>query len=252
MQFRDNRHAVPAMPPVRPLPAQRRFRGPWTPTTPAGPYTLPRAVLDRLTTVLAPFRNREPVFALAVFLGRYWSAPGRLDRAFPVDRRALADHANLGLTEGQVRGALRVLEAIGFIERELTAGSRLYQRTATGPHRRPITFRFGREYALAFLTANKRALAVQEARRGDRRPRGALDASHLSPSTLGGLSPKLPIAMSVARTFLTGSFETEAAERSFREVRTAAPPEPGSALESALARLGSAIFAPGCTKVGRS
>ena len=60
---------------------------------------------DRLTAALMPFRNRDAAFALATFLGRFWSTPNRLLTAFPIDRRELADHAALGLTEA--RGACR-------------------------------------------------------------------------------------------------------------------------------------------------
>lgn len=229
-------------PPVRLLPSQRRARGPWTPTAPAGPYKLPRAVLDRLCVVLGGFRNADAAYALAVFLGRFWSAPGRLDRAFPVDRRALTDHANLGLTEGQVRGALRVLETIGFIEREFVAGSRLYQRTATGPHRRPITFRFGREFSPAFREANARAQAARGTPSPARRPVAPLNASRPSTGLLEAPSLRLPIAMSVAGNLLMGSAGREPAKRGFREVREAPAIEPGSDLGSALARLQAAVF----------
>jgi hypothetical protein len=42
--------------------------------------------------------------ALAVFLSRFWSMPGRVALPFPIDRRALAGHRELGLTEGRVKG----------------------------------------------------------------------------------------------------------------------------------------------------
>ena len=68
------------------------------PAARSGGYTLPKAAQDRLTTSLRGFRNREAAFALAVFLARYWSAPGRIELAFTVDRRALDEHGELGLT----------------------------------------------------------------------------------------------------------------------------------------------------------
>ena len=74
-------------------------------------------VRDRLAAALTPYRNSDAAFALATFLGRFWSMPARLLAAFPIDRRELADHAALGLTEARVRGAIRTLEEVGFLDR---------------------------------------------------------------------------------------------------------------------------------------
>src|SRR5215207_9307284 len=105
------RMAHPLLPFPRPAPRRSRgMRRPFTPSREAGPYRLPRDVRDRLSSALTLFRNRDAAFALATFLGRFWSAPNRLLTAFPIDRRELADHAALGLTEARVRGAIRVLE----------------------------------------------------------------------------------------------------------------------------------------------
>lgn len=150
----------------RPLQIQgrvRTVRRAFTPTEVSGSYKLPRAVHDRLTAILAPVRNREAVYALALFLGRYWSAPVRIVTAFPVDRRALAERAtNLDLTEGQIRGALRTLEAIGFLNRTEDAPGSRYRPTDEGLHRKPVLWRFGGEFLLGFLMANKRAQRVKE------------------------------------------------------------------------------------------
>ena len=102
---------------------------------------------------LAPFRNREAAFALAVFLARFWSVPGRVSGSFPIDRRALTDHQDLQLTEARVRGAIKALEAVGFLERAIPSGSP-YKATADGLHRKPILFVFGSDYAPAFIAAN--------------------------------------------------------------------------------------------------
>jgi len=126
-------------------------------------------VRDRLVAALAPFRNREAAFALAVFLARFWSMPGRVALPFPIDRRALAGHRELGLTEGRVRGAIRVLEEIGFLARFVISGSR-YKATEEGLRRKPIPFQFGPEYSPLFIAANRRAAAARGQREGARRP----------------------------------------------------------------------------------
>src|SRR5215213_1206560 len=94
------RIAYPLLAFPRPAPSRNRSnRRPFTPSPCAGPYRLPHDVRDRLTAALVPYRNRDAAFALAVFLGQFWSTPSRLPAAFPIDRRELASHAALGLTE---------------------------------------------------------------------------------------------------------------------------------------------------------
>jgi hypothetical protein len=157
--------------PQTPRARLRHVRRPFTPSEGAGPYRLPRDIRDRLLSALASFRNREAAFQLAVFLGRFWSTPTRITSAFPIDRRALIGRTDLGLTEGKVRGAIKTLEAVGFLDRALPAKGSPYQRTGGGElHRKPILFRFTSEYALAFEAANKRARKPQDRRLRD--PRG--------------------------------------------------------------------------------
>src|SRR3954467_11485982 len=166
-------------PPLLPFPPPRSRRSrsnrhPFTPAS-AGPYRLPRDVRDRLAAALAPCRNRDAAFALATFLARYWSMPARLLAAFPIDRRELAEHAALGLTEARVRGAIRALEEVGFLDRAVTSGS-THQPTPDGLHRRPVLFMFGSEYGPLFGAANRRAAAARERRSGSR-PGSGLAAS---------------------------------------------------------------------------
>src|SRR5215207_421578 len=140
-----------------PRPAPRRSRSirrAFTPSPCAGPYRLPHEVRDRLTAALTPYRNRDAAFALAVFLGRFWSTPSRLLTAFPIDRRELADHAALGLTEARVRGAIRTLEEVGFLDRALVSGS-THKPTPDGLHRKPVLYLFGSDYGPLFSAANK-------------------------------------------------------------------------------------------------
>src|SRR5215217_1664581 len=176
------RHACQALPcaelparvvhPLLPFPRSpsrrsRSNRHPFTPSS-AGPYRLPHDVRDRLATALAPFRNRDAAFALATFLGRFWSTPARLLTSFPIDRRELADHAALGLTEARVRGAIRTLEEVGFLDRAVASGS-THQPTPDGLHRKPVLFMFGGDYGPLFGAANRRAQAARERHSGARR-----------------------------------------------------------------------------------
>jgi hypothetical protein len=119
-------------------------------------YRLPHGIRDCLTAASAAFRNGNQAVALATFLARFWSTPRRICQCFPIDRRALANRSDLGLTEARIRGAIRVLEAIGFLTRKATPGSS-YRPTAGGLRRKPILYEFGRDYLPGFLKANRRA-----------------------------------------------------------------------------------------------
>ncbi|WP_187278857.1 hypothetical protein [Methylobacterium sp. WL12] len=160
------RAAVMAVPP---MPALRRSLSPWAPSAPSGPYKLPHDVQDRLTAALRDFRNRDAAAALAAFLGRFWSTPARLVLAFPIDRRALTDHAALDLTEARVRGAIATLKAIGFLDPDPLKGSG-YRATEVGLHRKPVLFRFGSGYREAFASANARSRAARGKTAPVRRP----------------------------------------------------------------------------------
>src|SRR5215207_6966347 len=152
-------------------PRLRSVRRPFRPSNDAGPYRLPRDVQDRLGTALTGYRNRDAAFSLAVFVGRFWSAPGRIEQAFPIDRRALASRPDLGLTEAKVRGAVRTLERVGFLDRITPERGSRYQRTGEGDlHRKPVPFRLGLDYRAAFETANKRAQKRRERQGSERRP----------------------------------------------------------------------------------
>jgi len=159
----------PRLPLPRPQRAKARsLRRPFTPSRGEGPYRLPNDVRDRLAAALAPFRNRDAAYTLAVFLARFWSAPGRVAEAFHIDRRALAEHGELDLTEKRIRSAITTLEEIGFLDRAVTSGSK-YKPTENGLHRKPIRYQFGSEYAPLFIAANRRAAAARGGRPGERR-----------------------------------------------------------------------------------
>jgi len=182
----------PLLPLPRPSRARvRNLRRPFTPSRTAGPYRLPHDAWDRLVSALAPARNRDAALALAVFLGRFWSTPNRLVSAFPIDRRALANRLDLGLTEAQVRGAVRALENVGFLDRALPEKGSAYR--AVGPagelHRKPVLFRFGGEYAPLFVAANNRAAAARGGQGRSRRQISPVPVSR--PSVARGTAPSL-------------------------------------------------------------
>jgi hypothetical protein len=103
---------------------------------------------------------------LPALLSLRWS---RIVDAFPIDRRALADRPDLGLTEDRIRGAIRTLEAVGLLDRAVAGGS-THKKTSDGElHRKPILFRRGTDYAPAFIAANRRAAAARGRHSGERR-----------------------------------------------------------------------------------
>jgi hypothetical protein len=171
-QWREALFTLPVPMPLKPMALPRRIRHcrrSFTPQQSIGPYKLPHTLSDRLAGMLTGFRNAESAFALATFLSRYWSAPSRLERSFPVDRRALADHRELGLTESQVRGAIRTLEAVGFLDRVIPESGSRYRPTEAGLQRKPVLFRFGTEFLAAFTVANRQAKAKLLSKRVDTR-----------------------------------------------------------------------------------
>ena len=79
---------------------------------------------------------------MAVSNGRFRSAPGRIEQAFPIDRRTLANRSDLGLTQAQARGAIRTLERVSFFDRIAPDRGSCYQRLDSGDlHPKPVPFR---------------------------------------------------------------------------------------------------------------
>ena len=222
---------------ARPLAARvRSVRRPFHPSTGQGRgYRLPHEIRDRLAASLAPFRNREAAFVLAVFLARFWSVPGRLAGSFPIDRRAVTDHQDLQLTEARVRGAIKTLEAVGFLERAIPATGSQYKQVGEGLHRKPILFAFGAEYAPLFIAANRRAAAARGAGSGARRPPSPSHAARPSTTLVEARPLKSPKSKSEAeKTVLMGKVRKP----------IGIPPkafEPDANLEAALERLKRAI-----------
>jgi hypothetical protein len=223
----------PSLPLLRPHQARlRSVRRPFHPSRDTGPYRLPHDVRDILTGALAAFRNRDAAFALAVFLARFWSVPGRVEFSFPIDRRELANREDLGLSEDRIRGAIRTLERVGFLDRAIPPKGSKYQLTEAGElHRKAVLYAFGGDYAPSFMKANRRAQEAHRRALGERRP--------LSPN-----KAQQP-AMSLPRAPSTNSPKDK--ERSGSQVimgdlrkPVVSPPEPSEPnpkLEAALDRL---------------
>jgi hypothetical protein len=184
---------------------------------------------------LAPYRNREAAYALAVFLARFWSTPSRITDAFPIDRRALVEHGELDLTERRIRSAIRVLEEVGFLDRAVASGSR-YKATEDGLRRKPILFMFGSDYAPAFIAANRRAAAARGGHPGERRP---------IPSEAARQAPAARFEASLTK-WPKGKSEAESPVLMGQLVKTSGIPpkafEPDPRLEAALERLRQGVI----------
>jgi hypothetical protein len=111
-----------------------------------GTYRAPTKPHNALADLLAGDRHRIAAHALAVFLMRIQCGPNTYGRAFPLDRRQLAGHKLLGLTQWQVRRAIVLLVAVGFIEHVTLANSGL-SYAPRGPDKagwkRPVFYRIG-------------------------------------------------------------------------------------------------------------
>ena len=153
----------------------------------------------------------------------------------PLDRRALADRPDLGLTEDRIRGAIRTLEAVGFLDRAIASGS-THRKTGDGElHRKPILFRLGADYAPAFIAANRRAAAARGRHSGERRTYGALKLPRRSTVDFRASPLKSPKATGVSEsTVPMGEIRKE----------SGLPPKafvPDPKLEAALEKLKRAI-----------
>ena len=142
-------------------PARRRSRRPFHPSRHVDPvYRLPPTVADRLAAALQGRRTAERAYRLAIYLARHWSAPAALLEAFTVAARRFDGTGGLvdvlGMTAAEIRGALKALEEVGFVVREIGKGNG-FKPTAFGLRKAPIRFRFGPDYWPLFKAANARS-----------------------------------------------------------------------------------------------
>jgi hypothetical protein len=138
-----------ALAPAGQKPVSGTKRRMWLPSRWHGDYRLPPSVSDRLLIELRPLRNRDACFKVAVFLARFNASPSRMDRAFPIDRRVLAQREDLGLTEDQIRGAIEALLKVGFIKKLPCEGPK-GRKVRGGYQRKPCQFLFEGFYASRF------------------------------------------------------------------------------------------------------
>jgi len=65
------------------------------------------------------------------------------------------------LTEAKVRGAVRALERVGFLDRAVAKGFPYQRMTNGGLPRKPVLFMFRSDYGPAFVVADRRAMAAR-------------------------------------------------------------------------------------------
>ena len=78
---------------------------------------------------------------LIAFLLRKHTGPKVIGRSFPLDRRAMAQIADLGLTEHPIRIAVGHLERLGLVVRVASEGTGYQHRPGQGARRKAITYR---------------------------------------------------------------------------------------------------------------
>lgn len=133
------------------------------------------------------------------------------------------------MMERQVQSAIRVLEAICFLDRALASGSR-YKATEDGLRRKPILFQFGSDYAQAIIASNNCAAVARGGRSSFRRSIVRSQAPRPSLAAFSSSSPKCPKSES----------ESEFPVLMRQLEKSGLPPsafEPNPRLEDALERL---------------
>ena len=204
-------------------PARRRSRRPFHPSRHVDPiYRLPPAVADRLAAALQGRRTAERAYRLAIYLARHWSAPAALLEAFTVAARRFDGTGGLvdvlDMTPGEIRGALKALEEVGFVVREIGKGNG-FKPTAAGLRKTPIRFRFGPDYWPLFKAANARST-------NSHRGRGFAPRDASRRDRAGPADPQKPLAPRATDTFPTsGSFTPSREARFWRELAATATAE---------------------------
>jgi hypothetical protein len=103
-------------------------------------------------------------------------------------------------TEKRVRNAIQTLEAVGFIDRDIRAGSTHIKTDAGELWRKPIKYRFGSDYGPMFGAANRRAAAARGRRSAPARQTVAENARRTSTVNFRGSPLKGPKATGVSES----------------------------------------------------
>jgi hypothetical protein len=151
-----------------------------------GRYWLPARVHDMLTQRLGlRFKNRDAAHRLAKYLGWKHSGSERFGKPFPILRQVLKDQPDLGLSEDQIRGAIKTLLRVEFIVRDPTSGSEFKRTSANGVRRKMHRYHYGPEFASAFAHMLRKSPTLRETQKKQKNP--------CLPRRVGEIAPPAPI-----------------------------------------------------------
>ena len=138
-----------------------------------GDYKLARSVHRLLSVLLKGFKNGYASYKVAVWLAKMNAGPKRLKTTFPIVRMVLKNREDLGLTEDEIRGSIRTLLRVGYIEVVPHPAGDIYQQTDEGVRRLPIQYRFSGQFYQTFAyIAFRMAKTVKQPERMGQSPKG--------------------------------------------------------------------------------
>lgn len=105
-------------------------------------------------------KNASKAMRLAVFIARYHTGPRSNRASFVLVREKLISNGDLGLTENEIRGSIKALIDVGFIEKIGTPGYERCPRTTSGVKRRCANYRIGADFQAGFVFLRKLAKRV--------------------------------------------------------------------------------------------
>lgn len=135
-------------------PVERRVRAS-TLSRYSGNYKLPARIGDDLESRLLARKNAAKAMRLAVFIARYHTGPRSNRASFVLVREKLMLNEDLCLTENQIRGAIKTLIEVGFLEKLGNPGYERCTRTRSGVKRRCANYRLGADFQSRFSFLRK-------------------------------------------------------------------------------------------------